>query len=658
MDKKLLIVDDEAGIRKVLGISLSDIGYNVFTAESGEEALEIFRNQSPPIVLTDIKMPGMDGIELLKAIKNENPDTEVIMITGHGDMDLAIESLKYQAVDFVTKPINDDVLQIALNRAHYKIQTRKKLREYTENLEALVLEKSAKLVEAERQAAVGQTLELFSVALKNIAGDLEGGIKYFNEMPCFVSIQNRDLKVVAINQLYQERLGENIGHDCREIYAQPDDGGPECPAEQTFKTGKGQRIKAVVKYLNGREVPVIVHTAPIRNQDGEVELVVEIVADIEEVQRLRQELLSTQQKYQQLFDEVPCYISVQDREFRLTATNRRFKEDFDHKLGSHCHEVYKHRGEPCPNCPVAKTFEDGKSHHTELVVTSKTGEQYNVLVWTAPIRDSAGKITEVMEISTNITEIRQLQDNLSSLGLKIGSISHAIKGLLAGLDGGMYLVDTGFAKEDQQRIQEGWASVRTIIVRIRKLVLDILYFAKERELKLERIDILSFAQDVSFVVEPKIQGQGIEFVTDFDPSVGEFDIDTSAIRSALINLLDNALDACVEDSLDKLHKIKFVVKQEKARLIFEVQDNGIGMDRETRENLFTLFFSSKGNKGTGLGLFVTHQVIQQHGGTMTVDSTPGQGSCFSIHIPKNIKKLSPKNDRLEQTAKSTSKTAK
>jgi YesN/AraC family two-component response regulator len=212
MDKKLLIVDDEAGIRKVLGISLSDIGYKVFTAENGEEALRIFRKETPPIVLTDIKMPGMDGIELLKTIKNENPDTEVIMITGHGDMDLAIKSLKYQAIDFVTKPINDDVLQIALNRAHDKIQTRQKLRDYTENLEALVREKSAKLVEAERQAAVGQTVELFSSALKNIAGDLEGGIKYFNEMPCFVSIHNRELKVVAINKLYQERLGNKVGH--------------------------------------------------------------------------------------------------------------------------------------------------------------------------------------------------------------------------------------------------------------------------------------------------------------------------------------------------------------------------------------------------------------------------------------------------------------
>ena len=165
-----------------------------------------------------------------------------------------------------------------------------------------------------------------------------------------------------------------------------------------------------------------------------------------------------------------------------------------------------------------------------------------------------------------------------------------------------------------------------------------------------RIDILSFAQDISFVIEPKVLGQGIEFVSDFDPAVGEFEIDSGAVRSALINILENALDACVEDTFDNLHKITFAVKQEKEHLIFEVHDNGIGMDRETKENLFTLFFSSKGNKGTGLGLFVTNQIIQQHGGTITVESTPGQGSCFRIRIPKEIPNSSKNNDRPEKTA--------
>ncbi|MCK7506139.1 MAG: response regulator [Desulfobacterales bacterium] len=118
----------------------------------------------------------MDGIELLQHIKAESPDTEVIMFTGHGDMDLAIKSLKYDATDFVTKPINDEVLEIALKRARERIVMRRQLREYTENLERLVEEKARQLIEAERMAAVGQTVAELSHTIKNIANALKGSI--------------------------------------------------------------------------------------------------------------------------------------------------------------------------------------------------------------------------------------------------------------------------------------------------------------------------------------------------------------------------------------------------------------------------------------------------------------------------------------------------
>jgi signal transduction histidine kinase len=175
-DNTILLVDDEAGIRKVLGISLQDSGFDVHTAESGKEALRLFKKIAPPIVLTDIKMPDMDGIELLRRIKKENADVEVIMFTGHGDMDLAIKSLKYDATDFVTKPINEEVLDIALKKARERISMRRQLREYTENLERMVEDKARKLVEAERMAAVGQTVTELSHAIKNIANGLKGSI--------------------------------------------------------------------------------------------------------------------------------------------------------------------------------------------------------------------------------------------------------------------------------------------------------------------------------------------------------------------------------------------------------------------------------------------------------------------------------------------------
>ncbi len=176
MEKQVLLVDDEPGILKVLGISLADRGYRVLTAENGEEALRVFHEAGPEVILTDIKMPGMDGIELLKRIKEESPNTEVIMITGHGEMELAIQSLKYDASDFITKPIHDETLDIALRRALERISYKQKLKEYTENLEKMVEEKSRKLVEAERLAAVGQTVAGLAHAIKNITSGLTGGM--------------------------------------------------------------------------------------------------------------------------------------------------------------------------------------------------------------------------------------------------------------------------------------------------------------------------------------------------------------------------------------------------------------------------------------------------------------------------------------------------
>jgi len=136
--QKLLLIDDEQDILRVLSMSLKSDGYEVVSALSGKEGLDIFKKESPDIVLTDIKMPGMDGIEVLQNVKKINPETEVIIITGHGDIDTAIEALQYGASDFINKPIRDEALSIALERAKEKIAIRMKLKEYTDDLENMV----------------------------------------------------------------------------------------------------------------------------------------------------------------------------------------------------------------------------------------------------------------------------------------------------------------------------------------------------------------------------------------------------------------------------------------------------------------------------------------------------------------------------------------
>ena len=132
---KVLVIDDERAILEMLELSLSSEGYDVLTAENGEKALEIFEQQGPRLVLTDIKMPGIDGIEVLKRIKAMDENAEVIVITGHGDMDTAVRALQSGASDFVTKPVRDEVLMLALKRAQKKLAMSEQLEDYTENLQ-------------------------------------------------------------------------------------------------------------------------------------------------------------------------------------------------------------------------------------------------------------------------------------------------------------------------------------------------------------------------------------------------------------------------------------------------------------------------------------------------------------------------------------------
>ncbi len=361
-----------------------------------------------------------------------------------------------------------------------------------------------------------------------------------------------------------------------------------------------------------------------------------MVKEMNDCRRRIQELKEIRSLYQQLFDEVPCYISVQDRNFRLTATNRLFKRDFGSDIGEYCYRIYKHRESPCNDCPVEKTFEDGKRHQTEEVVTSKTGKQYHVLTQTAPIRDESGEISQVMEIATNITQIRELQDHLSSLGLMIGSVSHGVKGMLTALDGGLYQLETGIARSDFNRIKSAYDRISTMSERIRRMVLDILFYAKARKMAFETVDAAGYFRSISEIIGAAARKNSIAFACEVDPDLGEVELDTTWIQQTMLNLGENAVDACKDDTAEKHHKVEFIVRSSGTDWIeIMVRDNGRGMDTETRNKMFSLFFSSKGSRGTGIGLFIANHVIKSHGGSIEVESEPGKGSEFVVRLPRH-----------------------
>ena len=134
-DWSVLIIDDESDIREVTALTLKDAGYRVATAADGIEGLACCETFVPQIVITDIRMPRMDGLQVLETVKRRFPDTEVIVATAFGEMETAIRALQLDASDFITKPIHTDAMLVALSRARQRFTTRRQLKDYTRRLE-------------------------------------------------------------------------------------------------------------------------------------------------------------------------------------------------------------------------------------------------------------------------------------------------------------------------------------------------------------------------------------------------------------------------------------------------------------------------------------------------------------------------------------------
>jgi len=452
---------------------------------------------------------------------------------------------------------------------------------------------------------------------------LFGGL--FSELPCYVTAQDRQFRVTHANRMFREDFGGHEGSFCYEVYKRRSERCQSCPVALTFEDGKRHQSEEIVRLKDGKEINVMAFTSPILDEGGHVVGAIELAADITDVKQM-------QQKYRALFEQVPCYISVQNRNLKITDANHRFVADFGDGLGRLCFEVYKHRTEACVDCPVAKTFDDGKVHHSEEVVTRQDGGRRNVLCYTAPIRDPRGEIGSVMEMSTDITDVRQLQSRLTSLGMLVGSISHGIKGLLTGLDGGMYLVESGFSKDNQARVQEGWQMVQRNVERIRRMVMNVLYYAKDREVFWQPVDIAQLLSTIKEEVEGRAARLNVELEVKCEEGTCEADPD--ALHSLLMNLFQNALDACRVDKRDIQHRVRMSARIEGDHAVFVVGDNGIGMDQETREKAFELFFSSKGAEGTGLGLFIANKIATAHHGAVEIESELGRGTTFVVRLPR------------------------
>lgn len=355
-----------------------------------------------------------------------------------------------------------------------------------------------------------------------------------------------------------------------------------------------------------------------------------------QVEELHRELERTRHDFQLLFDIVPCYISVQDRDLRILQTNELFRQDFGDRLGERCYRAYKNADGVCRDCPVMKCFDDGGVHTREEHVITADGERASVVVYSTPVKVVDGAVQTVMEVSTNVTEVKRLQ-TLATVGLAVSGMAHRIKNILMGLRGGVYIVNSGFDVQDQDAIDEGWQMVERNVDKISHAARDLLFCSKDREPKLKPdVAPCEIVRDVHELYLSKADQDGIRLTLDLDPERHSGVFDPEGLQNLVMNLVANGIDACRFDPAaeSKEHEITLSCHREGADAVaIQVRDNGAGIPEEVAGKVFDGFFSTKGTEGTGLGLLVVQKVVEEHGGTIDFDSMPGEGTAFRAILP-------------------------
>ncbi len=223
-------------------------------------------------------------------------------------------------------------------------------------------------------------------------------------------------------------------------------------------------------------------------------------------------------------------------------------------------------------------------------------------------------------------------ERLAAVGQTIATLSHHIKNILQGIRGGSYLVDMGMDNDDPAVIRKGWDIVNRNQNKISSLVMDMLSFSKEREPDPVPSDIVALITDIVETVQQRADEIGATLEWAPPAKVPQLLFDPEALSRAILNVVTNALDA-VEGRSGGAVSIRVVCDTEAECVRVTVGDNGEGMTPETIAEIFNLFVSTKGARGTGLGLTVSRKILREHGGDIRVSSRPGEGSTFVLEFP-------------------------
>jgi PAS domain S-box-containing protein len=483
-------------------------------------------------------------------------------------------------------------------------------------------------IEAEKQKLQKESEEKLQQFLESAHDiicikDLEGRYLYVNPAAT-ASMGISPAKAIGRTdfEIFPERVARAMTAYDREMLVQ----------QKTLFSTERMRVKDQVRHFNTVRFPIL-------DDQGRMISFAIIARDMTEEVSLQEEVRQNKEYLENILGNSSDMIITTDLEGRIVTFNPGGERILGYKreeiLGVKMEELWK--APEKRRRLMAEVEAKGVVNNYPGVLIAKEGHEVEISLSISQLRDSKGRVLGTVGISKDVTEENRLrrqlieQERLAAVGQTVAGVTHCMKNVLNGLKGGAYMLNVGLKRGDSALLEEGWGNVQRGIEHISKLSLDMLSYCRDRKPNPVPTDPLNLARETAEILSKSAEQEGIEIRCHGDdgPPV---DLDPDTVGRALLNLISNAMDACREKSYGPEERplVELRVKREKGDLVFLVRDNGVGMNEEVRKRLFTRFFSTKNAGGTGLGLCVTHKIVEEHGGAIEVESSPGHGSTFTI----------------------------
>jgi signal transduction histidine kinase len=460
----------------------------------------------------------------------------------------------------------------------------------------------------------------------------------FDHVPCKILVLDRNLRIVRTNRPVQEHYGDVLGKYCYEVLKGQNQACEDCPSRQTFLDHKVHTGNSVVHDSNGQVQHLQLTTTPLESVGDEVSLVLEMAVNVTQTVRLKEQLEVAHSFLQTIMAASPDGIVGLDADGDVSVFNRAARELV--RASDQRAVTSEELAAMLPEGLLAQAGAGpGHVHLPDSEIRTLDGQSVPARLVGAQLRAGARNLGTAVFIQ-DLSRIKQLEkekleaERLAAVGQTVAGLAHGVKNLITSLEGGMYMLETGLKKNNVQRIEQGWEMLSRNVQRISLFVRNFLGFSRGRKIQTSAVEPGAIAAEVVQQYGPRAEALGIILRHVQPLPVASAPLDREGILECLTNLVGNAIDACQMSDGGVQRHVELRTLEKEGTIVFEVVDDGCGMDYEVKRKLFTTFFTTKGLGGTGLGLLTTRKIVQEHGGRIVVESQLDQGTTFRSLLPR------------------------